>query len=270
MQLGPIMCDLGGIELAEDEHEMLQHPLIGGVLLFTRNYHSTEQIRALIADIHSLRKPSLLIAVDHEGGRIQRFQEGLTHLPPAQILGEIYRKDRQLAARFAEQLGWLMAAELGALNIDLSFAPVLDRNHVNSGVIGDRAIDQDVQIIATLATCQMRGMQNGGMQAVGKHFPGHGSIAEDSHITMPVDQRPLADICAQDMIPFKTLIKNELPGIMSSHISFPQVDCNPVSFSSVWLQEILRQQLNFKGAIFSDDIDMLGAAPVGDHLARAK
>lgn len=268
MVLGSIMGDLRGCLLAADEREMLGHPLIGGIILFARNYESPEQLTELVHAIHSAREPRLLVAVDQEGGRVQRFRQDLSRLPPCSVMGRMYKTDRTLATGFAEQLGWLMASELRALGVDCSFAPVLDLDKGMSAVIGDRAIDGDPEIVALLAGHYMRGMRRAGVSAVGKHFPGHGSVSEDSHRVTPVDRRELADIRIEDMVPFRRLIANGLPGIMPAHVIFPVVDDKPAGFSAIWLKQVLRRQLGFQGAIFSDDVDMAGAAFAGSYCER--
>ena len=264
--LGPIMCDLNSTELGFDEIELLQHPLIGGVILFSRNYESQEQLSELTLKIHQLRRPSLLIAVDHEGGRVQRFKNGFSQLPACGLIGkcEPLAKAKQLA----ENTGWLMAIELLSVGVDFSFAPVLDIGGEISEVIGDRAFHIEPDKISKLANSYMLGMRKAGMSAVGKHFPGHGSVIEDSHISIPLDNRQFDDILLQDIIPFKALIEAGIPGLMPAHITFPEIDDRPAGFSSIWLNEILRKQLKFKGTIFSDDLSMKGAETVGDYIER--
>ena len=269
MTLGPIICDIEGIALTQEEKERLSHPLVGGVILFTRNYQSPEQLSTLTQAIHSLRTPPLLICVDHEGGRIQRFQSGFTHLPAASTLGRIYQQDSKRALQAAEVSGWLMATELRALGVDLSFAPVLDLAQPNSIVMAKRTLSADPDTVSLLANHQIKGMQRGGMQAIGKHFPGHGSVVEDSHLTTPIDPRPLAQIEQHDLRPFQTLISLGLPAVMTAHIKFPRVDDTPVSYSSVWLKQILREKLKFQGIVFSDDINMAGANLLGNYIDRA-
>ena len=214
MPLGPVMLDLVGTSIAPDEREMMMHPQTGGVILFTRNYESPEQIRELIIEIHALRTPHLLVAVDHEGGRVQRFREGFTHIPPAAVYGKMYKADKSAAKKMAESCGWLMAAECRSVGIDLSFAPVLDLDRGVSGVIGDRSFNHNPERVAELANDFMVGMLRAGMHATGKHFPGHGSIKEDSHVSHPVDHRNLNDIMLEDIKPFERMIHFGLTAIM--------------------------------------------------------
>jgi len=268
MSLGPIMLDLVGQELTPEERELLKHPLVGGVILFTRNYESPEQLQQLVSDIHSIREPHLLVAVDHEGGRVQRFRKGFSELPPSAVFGKIYDSDRNRAKRLAETCGWLMAVELRSLGLDFSFAPVLDLDYGVSTVIGDRAFHRKPEVVADLAQSYMMGMRRAGMVATGKHFPGHGAIAADSHVDMPVDERDFETINHQDIIPFSRLIRAGLEAIMPAHVVYPAVDSRPACFSSIWLKEILRGNLGFQGVIFSDDLTMKGAHVIGDIVER--
>ncbi len=269
MALGPVMLGLEGAELTAQERELLRHPLVGGVILFTRNYQSPAQTAALTAAIHALRQPRLLVAVDHEGGRVQRFRDGFTRLPAVRRLGEIYDQDRMRAKQLARVTGWLMATELRAVGVDLSFAPVLDLDHGVSGIIGDRAFHHDPESVADLAHAYASGMQKAGMEAVGKHFPGHGGIAADSHLELPVDPRPLAALEAADLLAFERMIHYGLAALMPAHVVYPAVDERPAGFSARWLKDILRQRLEFQGVIFSDDLDMAGAHAAGSPPERA-
>ena len=268
MSLGPVMLDLVGTSVTQQEREMMLHPQTGGVILFTRNFESAEQMTEMVRQIHALRSPHLLVAVDHEGGRVQRFKEGFTHIPPASTYGKLYKSNKKEAKQLAQDCGWLMAAECRATGIDMSFAPVLDLGRGISGVIGDRAFDHNPQRVAELAHDFMDGMSQAGMQATGKHFPGHGSIKEDSHVAHPVDNRAFNDIFMEDIKPFEHMINCGLAAVMPAHVVYPQVDDKPAGYSSIWLKKILRNQLGFQGVIFSDDLSMEAAGVVGDFGDR--
>lgn len=270
MSLGPVMMDLKSTQMSAEEREMLLHPLVGGVILFTRNYESPQQISELVHEIHQLRTPHLLVAVDHEGGRVQRFRDGFVQLPPVAELGVLYEQDSKKADTMAQTCGWLMAMELRAVGVDFSFAPVLDMDRKVSDVIGDRSFHQDPEKIALLAQAYQRGMNKAGMASTGKHFPGHGAVKADSHVAFPVDHRRLEDIEMEDIVPFARMIKNGLAAIMPAHVIYDQVDSRPAGFSRFWLQEMLRQRLGFQGVIFSDDLSMEAASVAGDVVARTQ
>lgn len=271
MSLGPIMLDLDSVEMSPEEREILKNPLVGGVILFARNFSSVEQITHLVKEIHQLREPHLLVAVDHEGGRVQRFRDGFSALPAVGHFGEIYKHNPKRAHILAETAGWLMAAELRAIGVDFSFAPVLDIDYGKSTVIGDRAFDQDKQIITELAHAYTIGMNDAGMSATGKHFPGHGAVTADSHTDIPLDEREYKEIYANDILPFKRMIQHGIAAIMPAHVIYSKVDKLPAGFSEIWLKDILRKRLGFQGVIFSDDLDMKGASVVGEqYVDRAE
>jgi beta-N-acetylhexosaminidase len=269
MTLGPLMVDVAGKMLVPEDRDMLRHPLVGSVILFTRNYDNPEQLAALVADIRGLRSPPLLVAVDHEGGRVQRFRQGFSVLPPMRRVGQEYELDAKQGLAMARSLNWLMAAELRALGIDFSFAPCVDLDYGVSEIIGDRSFHRDPQIVAKLALAAMAGMRDAGMAATAKHFPGHGAVVADSHLALPVDRRELADLAA-DMLPYRRLIPNELAAVMMAHVLFPAVDPVPASFSRRWVTDILRGELGFRGVVFSDDLSMAGATAAGGIVERAE
>ena len=270
MTLGPVMLDLSGLKLTVAEKELLRHPLAGGVILFARNFESTRQLAALTGEIRALREPELLIAVDHEGGRVQRFQEGFTRIPPMRTLGEGWEKNPSRARAIAEATGYVIAAELRSHGVDFSFAPVLDVDFGSSSVIGDRAFSDEPEVIAALAGAFVAGLTAGGAASVGKHFPGHGYVKADSHVDVPVDERKLGEIEAADLLPYRELIKHGLCGVMPAHVIYPNVDKRPAGFSPVWLKEVLRGRLGFGGMIFSDDLSMEGASVAGGVVQRAE
>lgn len=269
MTLGPLMIDVQGTALTAEDRELLSHPLVGAVILFTRNFESVEQLTTLVADIRAIRTPQLLVTVDHEGGRVQRFRSGFTVLPAMRLIGREYDRDPAAGRQLARQCGWLMAAELRSVEIDLSFAPCVDLDYGVSSVIGDRAFHRDPRIVAELAVAFMGGMRQAGMAATAKHFPGHGAVAPDSHVAIPVDRRPLSDL-DEDIYPYRRLIDNGLASVMAAHVIFSEVDGMPAGFSRLWMQRELRGRLGFNGAIFTDDLSMAGAGVVGGALERAE
>ena len=269
MTLGLVMVDLAGIAIEPAERDLLRHPQVGSVILFARNYESPEQVARLTADIHAIRSPPLLVAVDQEGGRVQRFRAGFTRLPPLRDIGRRYAANRAEGTALARELGWLMAAELRAVGVDLSFAPCVDVDHGVSSVIGDRALHADAAAVAELGVAYLLGMREAGMAATAKHFPGHGAVAADSHVALPVDRREWPDIEA-DLRPYRRLIANGLPSVMVAHVVFPAIDERPASLSPSWIGGVLRGDLGFQGAVFADDLSMAGAAAFDDIVARAR
>jgi len=269
LPLGPLMIDIAGTQLAPEERERLLHPLVGGVIFFTRNFTDAEQIGALATEIARLRDPALLLAVDHEGGRVQRFRTGFTRLPPAGRIGAAFDADAAAGVQLAEASGFVMAQELRAVGIDFSFAPVLDLDRGISRVIGDRSFHADPPAVARLAQAYIKGMQRAGMAAVGKHFPGHGGVEADSHVAAPVDTRDFATIWAEDVRPFAELTP-ALAGMMPAHVVYARVDGNPAGFSRVWLGDMLRSRLGYRGVVFSDDLSMAGARVAGDVLSATR
>lgn len=261
MPIGPVMLDLAGYTLTPEEAEKIQHPNTGAVIFFARNFADPEQISALCVSIRQARRGDILIAVDQEGGRVQRFQNGFTRLPPASRYAE--------TPDIAEAAGWLMAAELLAVGVDFSFAPVLDVDCGISQVIGNRSFSQTAAQVSALASAFRKGMRRAGMAAVGKHFPGHGAVAADSHLALPQDTRSFEEIWQKDLLPFKQLIAEGLEGVMPAHVVYQQIDPNPAGFSRYWIEQVLRQQLGFNGVVFSDDLSMEGAASAGDYPSRA-
>lgn len=268
--LGPIMVDLQGLVLQEFEKSVLADPRVGGLILFSRNFESITQIKQLIRDSRAASATQLLIAVDHEGGRVQRFREGFTRLPPMRMLGELYDHSPATAEHYAEVIGGLLASELADIDIDFSFTPVLDLDTAGCKAIGDRAFHCDPDIVAVLATALMRGLRGAGMSAVAKHFPGHGAVTADSHVELPIDPRTLEQILEHDVKPFSVLVSNGIEGVMPAHVVYENVAAEPAGFSAYWLQTVLRQQTGFKGAIFSDDLSMQGAVESGSPLQRAE
>ncbi|AMO75377.1 beta-N-acetylhexosaminidase [Pseudomonas citronellolis] len=258
---GSLMLDIGGTWLTAEDRRILRHPEVGGLIIFARNIESPRQVRELCAAIRALR-PDLLLAVDQEGGRVQRLRQGFLRLPAMRAIA-----DNDNAERLAEQCGWLMATEVLAVGLDLSFAPVLDLDHQRSAVVGSRAFEGDPARATRLAGAFIRGMHAAGMAATGKHFPGHGWAEVDSHVGIPEDERSLDEIRRSDLVPFQRLA-GELDAVMPAHVIYPQVDAGPAGFSRRWLQDILRGELGFDGVIFSDDLSMAGAHVVGDAASR--
>jgi len=262
LPFGPVMIDIAGSALTASEKTKIAHPNTGGVILFTRNFQDPEQLSALTASIRAARPGPILIAVDQEGGRVQRFRKGFTRLPAASRYAHSPHR--------VKTAGWLMAAELLAVGIDFSFAPVLDVDCGVSEIIGDRSFSREPWQASRLSSLFRQGMNAAGMSAVGKHFPGHGAVALDSHLTLPVDERDWQSIAAKDLLPFKYLIAEGLEGIMPAHVVYPKIDSQPAGFSAVLIQKILRKELGFNGVVFSDDLSMEGAAIAGDFPTRAK
>jgi beta-N-acetylhexosaminidase len=257
-QHAPLIIDIAGLSLSKTDKRRLKHPLTGGIILFARNWDNRAQLTALCAEIKKIRK-DLLICVDHEGGRVQRFKtDGFTHLPPMRALGELWLKDAMAATNAATACGYVLGAELRACGVDFSFTPVLDLDYGESSVIGDRAFARDPRVVGLLAKSLMHGLLQSGMANCGKHFPGHGFVKADSHTDIPVDRRSLKAILADDAAPYEWL-NTTLTSVMPAHVIYPKVDARPAGFSEKWLTYILRGQLGFGGAIFSDDLSMAGA-----------
>ncbi len=265
--LGPVMLDVVGTSLTGEDIRRIRHPLTGGVILFARNYENRAQLTALTAAIHAAR-PGVLIAVDHEGGRVQRFKtDGFTRLPAMRRLGELWDRDVLEATRAATEIGYVLAAELRACGVDLSFTPVLDLDYGESGVIGDRAFHRDARVVTLLAKSFNHGLTLAGMANCGKHFPGHGFVKADSHVAIPVDERELEQILDEDAAPYGWLGMG-LAGVMPAHVIYPKVDAHPAGFSKKWLT-ILREDMGFQGVIFSDDLSMEGASVAGSVIDGA-
>ena len=267
---GPVVVDVLGPVLSDEDRERIRHPAAGAVILFARNYENPEQLALLTDEIERLREPSLPVCVDHEGGRVQRFREGFTAIPPMRTLGKLWDRDRDLAKEAASSIGYIIASELGAHGVDFSFAPVLDLDYGGSSVIGDRALHFDPAAVGALGACLVRGLGQGGVGAVAKHFPGHGYAEADSHVAVPRDERAFKEIQKKDIAPYKPVIEAGLAAVMPAHVIYPQVDANPAGYSRHWLQEVLRKQLGFQGIVFSDDLSMEGAAVAGGPPERAR
>jgi beta-N-acetylhexosaminidase len=269
MTLGPLMVDVAGFALTDEDRRVLAHPLVGAVILFTRNYESYPQLEALVREIRAVRSPPLLVTVDQEGGRVQRFRQEFTVLPSQRAIGHAYDIDPEAGRHLAWQCGWLLAAELRAAGIDMSFAPCIDLDYGVSEVIGDRAYHRDPEVVARLAIACMQGMRVAGMAATAKHFPGHGAVVADSHKSLPVDRRPLSEL-TDELLPYQRMIANGLTSVMVAHVLFPAEDEAPAGFSARWIQGHLRGELGFSGAVFSDDLSMGGAAFAGTVPERAR
>jgi beta-N-acetylhexosaminidase len=267
---GPVVVDVVGHALTDDDRRRLSHAAAGAVILFSRNFASCEQLIALTDEIERLREPALPVCVDHEGGRVQRFREGFTAIPPMRTLGKFWDRDRTFGKEAAGSLAFIIGAELAAHGVDFSFAPVLDLDYGGSSVIGDRALHFDPTAAAALGAAIVQGFADAGMAAVGKHFPGHGYAEADTHVAAAKDERSLAAILRKDVLPFKAAIEAGLAGVMPAHVVYPQVDAEPAGYSKRWLQEILRGQLGFDGIIFSDDLSMAGASTAGGPPERAR
>ena len=267
---GPVICDVDGLALTDEDRQRIAHPQCGGIILFSRNYESPQQLKLLTAEIRQASPSPRLITVDHEGGRVQRFRKKFQSIPSMASLGRLYREDPTQALYLAECFGWLMAAELRYYDIDLSFAPVLDVANPVSDVIGDRAFAEKPEDIIDLARRWIKGMNDAGMSAVGKHFPGHGSVAGDSHHMMPIDSRSFDAIEALDLQPFRVLMKENLQGLMMAHVVYPEVDDLGAGFSEKWVKQYIRESCQYDGVVFSDDLCMLGAESIGDMAARTE
>ncbi len=270
MSLGPVMLDIDGLALSPADRDLLKEPAVGGVILFSRNYESAEQIADLVSDIRALRSPTLLIAVDHEGGRVQRFRQGFTAVPPMRRIGREYDRDADSGLQAARQAGWVIGSELRAAGIDLCFAPCLDLDWGVSEIIGNRAFHAKPEVVTELASAFSRGLRSAGMAAVGKHFPGHGAVLVDSHLKLPIDHRDYG-IVLDDMRPYERLIGNGLlTGVMLAHIVYEKIDAQPAGFSEYWIQRELRSRLGFGGAVFCDDLSMQATRDYGNMAERSR
>ncbi|EGZ44832.1 beta-N-acetylhexosaminidase [Neisseria wadsworthii] len=268
---GPVMADVNAFHLTEEEKQRLCDPSVGGVILFRRNFENVTQLKELVKEIKALRTPELIIAVDHEGGRVQRFIEGFTRLPAMDVIGEIWDTQGADAAKAqAEQVGWVLAAELSACGVDLSFTPVLDLNWGQCAVIGNRSFHKNAEIVTELALALQKGLNKGGMKSCGKHFPGHGFVEGDSHHVLPQDDRNLAELEAADILPFRKMSAAGMAAVMPAHVVYPKIDNQPAGFSAKWLKDILRRDIGFNGVIFSDDLTMEGACGAGGIKERAR
>lgn len=270
MSLGPVMLDIDGVSLSPADRELLREPAVGGIILFSRNYESAEQIADLVSEIRALRSPPLLIAVDHEGGRVQRFRDGFTAIPPMRRVGREFDRDADSGRRAARQAGWMIGSELRAAGIDLCFAPCLDLDWGVSEIIGNRAFHRKPDVVAELAGEFSRGLRSAGMVAIGKHFPGHGAVLADSHEKLPVDRRDYG-LLLDDMRPYDRLINSGvLAGVMLAHVVYEKIDEVPAGFSAYWIQRELRDRLGFGGAVFCDDLSMKATRDYGSMVDRSR
>ncbi len=270
MSLGPVMLDIEGLSPSPADRDLLREPAVGGVILFTRNFESVEQVTDLVAEIRALRSPPLLVAVDHEGGRVQRFRDGFTQIPPMRRIGREFDRDRDAGRQAAREAGWLIASELRAAGIDLCFAPCVDLDWGVSEIIGDRAFHRKPDVVADLANAFARGLRSAGMAAVAKHFPGHGAVVADSHLNLPVDRRDYG-VVLDDMRPYERLVSTgAIAGVMLAHIVYEKIDAQPAGFSRYWIQRELRDRLGFGGAVFCDDLSMKATRDYGSMAERAR
>ena len=267
---GPAVVDVLGPVLTDDDRRRLVLPAVGGVILFSRNYENLEQLQILTSEIKKLREPELTVCVDHEGGRVQRFREGFTAIPPMRELGRLWDRNREQAREAAAAIGYIAGAELGAIGVDFTFAPVLDLDYGASAVIGDRALHFDPTAVGALGERLVHGLAEAGLGAVAKHFPGHGFAAADSHLAVARDERPFKEIARKDLLPYRVVIEAGLAGVMPAHVIYDQVDPEPAGYSKYWLQEVLRGKLGFRGLVFSDDLSMAGAGTAGGPPERAR
>lgn len=269
MTLGPFIVGLSGLSLSKEDVARVQSSSVGGLILFSRNFESKDQLRALVASIRANGGQNKPIFVDHEGGRVQRFRDGFTAIPPMRAIGRRAEKDLDEGLKLAREAGFVLASELRACDVDMSFAPVLDLDWGNSEIIGDRSFGRNPRLVSRLAAALMHGMALAGMQACGKHFPGHGWVRLDSHLALPQDNRGLADILHEDALPYELNSSLNMAAVMPAHVVYSEVDSKPACFSTVWIQDILRVKLGYDGAVISDDLDMVGAHGEGDIRARA-
>lgn len=270
MSLGPVMLDIEGLALSPADRDLLREPAVGGVILFARNFESVDQVTELVAEIRALRSPPLIIAVDHEGGRVQRFRAGFTAMPPMRHIGREYDRDRESGLKIARQAGWLIAAELRATGIDLSFGPCVDLDWGISEIIGNRSFHRKPDTVSDLAAAFARGLRSAGMAAVAKHFPGHGAVVADSHLRLPVDRRDYG-LILDDMRPYERMISTGVvAGVMLAHIVYREIDAMPAGFSEYWIQRELRKRLGFGGAVFCDDLTMKATSSYGRMPERAR